>query len=142
MIQNQFVQSLHDPLRKADFRIPSSQDFELTMSLCDYCQAIPAHFFQFKNGPGTSIKSLLDHTVPHRPILFLRISADSGCPLCKILVSGIKDHADDLPLHTLLTRRTNLRLAMIDSHQAFSVCVDLDDYNHVFYYHIPPSFSE
>ena len=110
------------------------------MSLCWVCQEIPDYFFQPSPNPESNpLKTL---KIPHLPIYYLQNSAASGCPLCKILASGIDVHAGDLPLEIQATRQTHLRLAMIDPHQAFDVCVDMDDYNRVFYYHIPPSFSK
>lgn len=108
-----------------------------TMSLCWFCQEIPDHFFQ--PNPNHKSNPLKTLKISHLPIYYLQNSAASGCPLCKILASG---SGGDLPLEIQATHPTHLRLAMIDPHQAFDVCVDIDDYKHVFYYHIPPSFSE
>lgn len=113
------------------------------MTLCWFCQEIPDHFS--KPNPDPEVDSLqyaLDHAIPHLPIPYLQNSAASGCSLCKILASGIDERARHLPLTSQATSLTNLRLAMIDPNQAFDVCVGFDDYNHVFYYHIPSSFSK
>ena len=56
------------------------------------------------------------------------------------LASDIDAHV--FPLEIQATQSTDLDLAMTDPHQAFNVCVSIDDYNHVLYYHIPPPFSE
>lgn len=108
-----------------------------TMSLCLGCQEIPDDFFRPSPNPESNpLKTL---KIPHLPIYDLQKSAASRCPLCKILASG---SGGDLPLEIQATHPTHLRLAMIGPHQAFDVCVDMDDYNRVFYYHVPPSFSK
>lgn len=108
------------------------------MPLCCFCQEIPGHFFQ--HDPKLERKLSQIERIGHLPIPYLQNSAANGCPLCKILASGIG--GGDLPPEIRGTSGTNLRLALIDPHQAFDVCVGFDDYNHVFYYHIPPILSK
>lgn len=86
------------------------------------------------------VRRVLDYAVPHLPLDILRISAKAGCPLCRILAHGIQSYF--LPPEIQADGWTNIRPALIDLHQAFQVCVDMDDVNHVFYFHVPSSFRK
>ena len=105
------------------------------MALCRACREVPDTLFGSK---PEYAKSVLRSSVPHMPIHWLKISASSGCSLCKVLTSGIGG-SDFLTPEQQATIPTNLRLALIDPEQGLNVCVDMDDINHVFYYFVPPS---
>ena len=108
--------------------------------LCDYCQTIPESFFIGKSlSDDIRIQYIMENQWPHLPIDALRRSAEEGCSLCRILAAGIQ--SDWLPPEINATRRTTLRLALIDPQQGFQICVDMDDVNHVLYYHVPSSQS-
>ena len=111
-------------------------DFTInSMTLCPFCEEIPDTLFGSKPEYANSV---LRSSIPHVPILWLKNSASLGCPLCKVLASGIGG-GDFLTPEEQATIPTNLRLASIDAEQGLNICVGLDDINHVFYYFVPPN---
>jgi hypothetical protein len=103
------------------------------MSLCDACRRIDPDIFspafdgaEFMQGPA----------VLHLSVEWIRKSARAGCPLCTCLIASAQ--VDELPRTILETRQVILRRATIDSQQALSMFVNMDNVSHTYFFRIPP----
>jgi hypothetical protein len=106
------------------------------MSLCEVCCAIDPKFFspQFDNA-----EFMQGPEVVHLPINWIRRSAREGCPLCTCLIADAS--VDWLSESLLETKHVVLRRAIIDSHIALAMSVDLDDVSHTYFFRIPSAWS-